>query len=101
MTFKQFKHEITQAILNIRIRRAIRRAKRYHQRIGGRESVHVFMQRKRFVILTRSHTRSLIRKKGIFKPGLNWSDIKANAIYTIEKDNYPINFTKCLLHAAT
>jgi hypothetical protein len=96
MTFKQFKHEITQAILNIRLKRAIRRAKRYHRRIGGRESVHVFLQRKkRFVILTRSHTRSLIRKKGFFKPGLNWSDIKRNAIYTIEKN------TKCLLHAAT
>jgi hypothetical protein len=88
MTFKQFKHEITQVILNIRLKRAIRRAKRYHRRIGGCESVHVFLQRKRFVILTRSHTRKLVRKKGFFKPGLNWSDIKSNAVYTIEKRQY-------------
>jgi hypothetical protein len=86
MTFKQFKHAVRQAILNIKLKRAIKRAKRYHQRIGGRESVHIFLQRRsRFVILTRSHTRELIRSKRFFKPGLNWADIKANAIYTIEK----------------
>ena len=86
MTFKQFKHAVKQAVLNIRLKRAVKRAKRYYQRIEGRESVHIFLQRNRFVILTRSHTRKLIRK-GFFKSGLNWSDIKANAIYTIDTDN--------------
>jgi hypothetical protein len=88
MTFKQFKHAVRQVVLNIKLKRAVKRAKRYHQRIGGRESVHVFSRRYGFVILTRSHTRRLMRKKGFFKPGLNWSDIKANAIYTIDKKEY-------------
>ncbi|MDR3350714.1 MAG: hypothetical protein LBN98_03570 [Prevotellaceae bacterium] len=84
MTYNQFKHAVKQALLNVKLKRAIKRAERYYQRIEGRESVHIFLQRNRFVILTRSHTRKLIRK-GFFKHGLNWSDIKANAIYSIDK----------------
>jgi hypothetical protein len=86
MTLKQFKHAVKQAILNIKLKRAIKRAKRYHQRIEGRESVYIFLQKNRFVILTRSHTRKLIRK-GFFIPGLNWSDIKTNAVYTVKQLN--------------
>jgi hypothetical protein len=84
MTFKSLKKAIKQKVLNLKLKRAVKRAKRYHERIGGKESVHIFLQKNRFVILTRSHTRRLI-KKGFFKPGLNWADIKSNAIYTIDK----------------
>ena len=84
MTFNQFKKAIKQWKLNRKLKKAVKRAKRFAKSINYREAVYVFLQKKRFVILSRSHTRKLIRK-GFFKKGLNWSDIKANAIYTIEK----------------
>jgi hypothetical protein len=84
MTFKQFKKAIRQKVLSLKLKFAIRWAKRYYERINGTESVHIFLQRNRFVILSRSHTRKLIRR-GFFKKGINWSDIKQNAIYTIDK----------------
>ena len=75
---------IVTAILNYKLKVAKKKAHKYFNRINGAEYVYIMLVRKRFVILTRKHTKKLIRK-GYFKRGTCWLDIKRNAIYTIEK----------------
>ena len=82
--YYKLKHRLKTAILSLKLNIAKRRAHGFFNSINGAETVYIMLLRKKFVILTRKHTKKLIRQ-GKFKPGVCWDDIKRNAIYTIKK----------------